>query len=114
MNHLDQYLTSEAHEGEAGYSPDLRVMLVYQAGIANVFGVQSFNLADFGRDAKRILQSDFHSCENFARGMEAAGAIVRSAHCNQAGDITHAHWSAILQNAPFSESMRPVNPLLTL
>jgi hypothetical protein len=85
-----------------------RAVLVYQAGIANVFAVESFNMADSGRDAKRLLQSDFRSCEMFARGLEAAGVLVASAHCNQAGDIAHSAWTLTLDDAPFSDSFRPV------
>ena len=85
-----------------------RFMLVYQAGIANVFRVTAFNLADFGRDAARIYQGDFRTAENLARGAGLAGAVVRTAHCNQAGDIVAARWHEDLDAAPFSDSMRPV------
>jgi hypothetical protein len=78
-----------------------RAMLVYQAGIANVFEVTSFNLCDYGRDAKRLLQSDFHTCIAFSRGMAKAGAIVRTAYCNQAGDIVNSKWYEDFDNAPF-------------
>jgi hypothetical protein len=83
-------------------------VLVYQAGIANVFGVRCLNLDDYGREAQRLMQSDFRSCEHFARGLGAAGVIVRSAHCNQAGDIVNAHWSDDLDDAPFSDKFNPV------
>lgn len=86
-----------------------RAMLVYQAGFANVFAVESLNLSDFGRDARRLLQADFRSCEWFARGLAAAGVTVRTAACNQAGDIINAHWSEELDAQPFSESFRPVH-----
>jgi len=85
-----------------------RAMLVYQAGIANVFEVECFNLHNFGRDAKRLLQSDFRTCESFARGLAAAGVLVATVHCNQAGDIAAAHWSDDLETAPFSDKFRPV------
>ena len=68
-------------------------MLVYQAGLANVFEVASLNLADYGRDALRLRQGDFRSCENFANGLGCAGVVVRSAHCNRAGDVARAPWS---------------------
>lgn len=84
-----------------------RAVLVYQAGIANVFAVESFNMVDAGRDARRLLQSDFRSCEMFARGLDATGVLVASAHCNQAGDITHSTWTVTLDEAPFSDSFRP-------
>lgn len=70
-----------------------RAMLVYQAGIANVFEVESFNLSNFGREAKRLLQGDFRSCEMFANGLAAAGVLVSTAACNRAGDIIDATWS---------------------
>jgi hypothetical protein len=85
-----------------------RAVLVYQAGIANVFAVTCFNMADFGRDAKRLLQGDFRSCEYFARGLATAGILVASAHCNQAGDIINAHWSTDLEEAPFCDKFCPI------
>ena len=86
-----------------------RAMLVYQAGIANVFSVSSFNVADYGRDARRLLQSDFRTCENFARGLAAAGVIVRTAACNRAGDIADEKWSLNLEEQPFSDQFQPVS-----
>ena len=85
-----------------------RAVLVYQAGIANVFAVTSFNMDPFGRDARRLLQSDFRTCESFARGMAAAGCKVATAHCNEAGDIVNRPWSSDLNAAPFSNKFRPV------
>ncbi len=89
-------------------SDDKRAMLVYQAGIANVFEVQCFNLNPFGRSAKRLMQADFRSCENFAQGLGAAGYIVRTAVCNRAGDIKNQVWSLQLAEVPFVESFRPL------
>lgn len=86
----------------------MKAVLVYQAGIANVFEVESFNMADYGRDAKRLKQGDFRTCEAFAQGLAAAGAQVTTAQCNQAGDITHSRWSDDLDSAPFSEKFHPV------
>ena len=83
--------------------------LVYQAGIANIFKVKCFNLANFGRDAKRILQADFRTCENFALGLVEASCIVKSCHCNKAGDIQEMKWSENLEEAPFYENMHPVD-----
>ena len=101
--------TKESEERkETKMSKALRIMLVYQVGIANVFRVTSFNLADYGRNAVRLKQSDFRTCESFSLDMAAAGAIVRSAQCNQAGDIARAQWSETLGDAPFSESQHPV------
>lgn len=80
-----------------------RFMLVYQEGIANVFEVDCFNLSDFGRNAKRLMQGDFKQCENFAKGLAYGGNRVHVAHCNQAGDIANSTWSADLDNAPFCD-----------
>jgi hypothetical protein len=85
-----------------------RAFLVYQAGIANVFEVDCFNLSPFGREAKRLLQSDFRACENFAHGLKAAGFIVKTVACNMAGDIANQKWTDDLDAQPFSESFRPI------
>lgn len=105
-------MSYEDIQAEIEANPRLKVrkaFLVYQAGIANVFAVDCLNLASFGREAKRLLQSDFRSCESFARGLAAAGVIVRTAACNQAGDIVDSKWSEDLDSQPFSESFRPVH-----
>ena len=86
----------------------LRFVLVYQGGVANVFRVESFNLADFGRDATRVYQGDFRTAEAIAIGMGWAGAIVQTVACNQAGDIAKAHWSDDLESQPFSDKFQPV------
>ncbi len=88
-----------------------RAVLVYQGGLANVFSVQSFNMADYGRDARRLLQSDFRTCEAFARGLSAAGVKITSMACNRAGDVIEETWGDNLDDAPFSESFRPVDNL---
>jgi len=85
-----------------------RHFLVYQAGIANVFEVTSFNLADHKRNAERLIQSDFRTCETFCRGLIHAGAIVKTAGCNQAGDIVNSHWTEDLDSLPFSDHFNPV------
>jgi hypothetical protein len=85
-----------------------RAFLVYQSGIANVFAVECFNLSPFGRDARRLLQADFRTCEAFARGLGAAGVIVRSAACNRAGDIAESQWTEDLDEQPFSDKFNPV------
>lgn len=81
-----------------------RVFLVYQAGIANVFAVDSHNLSNFGRNAKRLMQADFQTCVVFCKGLAVRGSIVRTAACNMAGDIADQHWSEDLEGAPFSDS----------
>ena len=88
-----------------------RAVLVYQAGLANVFQVTSFNLSDYGRDARRLMQADFRSCEQFARGLQAAGVTVKTAACNMAGDIIGQPWSDDLDSQPFSDQFRPVGLL---
>ena len=85
-----------------------KAVLVYQAGIANVFAVDCFNQADYGRNARRLLQYDFRTCEAFASGLDAAGVTVTTMQCNQAGDIINAQWSMDLDAAPFSEKFHPV------
>jgi hypothetical protein len=85
-----------------------RAVLVYQAGIANVFRVTSFNLSDYGRDAVRLYQGDFYGAQCFARGLGAAGFTVRSAHCNQAGNVVRAAWSEDLDSAPFSDKITDI------
>lgn len=82
-----------------------RAMLVYQAGIANVFQVETFRL-DPGRGAKRLLQNDFHTCESFARGLRAAGVQVKVAACNMAGEIIGQEWTYDLEAQPFSDKFR--------
>lgn len=92
---------------DPGLGDCIRLVLVYQAGIANVFEVESFNLADFGREARRIYQGDFRTAESICYGAGLAGAIVRTAACNQAGDIATAHWSEDLDEQPFSDKFHP-------
>lgn len=86
-----------------------KAVIVYQGGLANVFKVKSFNMADYGRDAKRLLQADFRACINFAHGLAAAGWIVRTAGCNQAGDITHAHWTEDIDSLPFRDKIENIS-----
>lgn len=85
-----------------------KIVLVYQAGIANVFEVKSFNMSDYGRDAKRLYQGDFEGGKRFAQGAGAAGATVRTAACNQAGDIAKAKWTEDLESQPFSDKLTKV------
>jgi hypothetical protein len=86
----------------------LRFALVYQGGIANVFQVESFNLADFGRNATRVYQGDFHTAQYMAHGMGMAGAVVMTFACNMAGDIAKQKWSDDLESQPFSDDFAPV------
>jgi hypothetical protein len=81
-----------------------KAILVYQAGIANVFSVDCYNLANEGRNARRLFQGSFTSAVHFARGLAAAGVQVKTAACNRAGDIANAPWSEDFDSMPFSDS----------
>lgn len=85
-----------------------RIVLVYQNGIANVFEVHCFNMAAYGREARRLLQADFRTCESFARGMGEAGCLVATAGCAELGDITHSRWTTDLNSLPFCDKLYPV------
>ena len=84
----------------------MKAVLVYQAGIANVFEVGSFNMASYGRGAKRLYQGDFRGAEMVCHGLEIAGATIAIAHCNMAGDIRGQHWSTDFATAPFADAMK--------
>ena len=71
-----------------------------------MFEVDSFNLSKFGREAKRLLQTDFKTAETYCRGREDAGDTVKAAGCNKAGDIALQTWTQDLKAQPFSESFR--------
>ena len=83
-------------------------VLIYQAGIANVFSVEGVDTNLATRKVKRLLQSDFHTCEAFARGLGAAGVCVTTMAANYAGDVVNVEWSVNLEDAPFSDKFRPV------
>ncbi len=83
-------------------------VLVYQAGIANVFAVDCLNMRANGRTERRLIQSDFRTCETYCLGLAAAGIKVASAGCNMAGDIARLDWSSDLEAQPFYEKFRPV------
>jgi hypothetical protein len=85
-----------------------KAVLVYQAGIANVFSVECFNMQPFGREAQCLLQADFHTCETFCNGLKMAGVSVASAHCNMAGDIKDQPWNVNMDSALWREKMNPV------
>jgi len=85
-----------------------KAVLVYQGGIANVFAVSAFNLMPDKRDAKLLLQANFRACEFFARGLGAAGVIVRTMACNQANDVKNAIWSNDLQAQIFNDRFHVV------
>lgn len=67
----------------------LRVALVYQCGIANVFQVNEASGFVGG-----LYQGGFRTAEALARGAWWAGATLDVMHCDEAGDITHREWKA--------------------
>jgi hypothetical protein len=80
-----------------------RAFLVYQGGIANVFVVDCFNLAYFGRNARCIYQGNYYGAINYTRGLRDAGATVKTAVCNMAGDIAKQTWSEDFESQPFNK-----------
>lgn len=90
-----------------------KAVLVYQGGLANVFAVDAFSRDDATlRNAKRLRQHAFGPCADYAQGLRAAGADVRTACCNQAGDITNSVWDCDYDLAPFSDSFQLVGGVL--
>ena len=99
----------------------LTFILVYQAGIANLFRVPNSNvLAGYDRlalsaaqralavlDTQRVYQGDYRTAEAMARGMVLCGADVRIASCNRAGDIAGAPWIKGLGDCPFRDAANP-------
>ena len=99
----------------------LTFILVYQAGIANLFCVPNSNvLAGYDRlglsaatralavlDTERVYQGDFRTAEAMARGAMLCGADVRIASCNRAGDIAGAPWVKGLDDCPFRNEANP-------
>lgn len=87
----------------------MKLTLVYQAGIANVFQVQRFAMTPYLREeTDRVLQCDFRTAETFCRGAMYAGAEVETMACNLAGDISDATWSKDFEAQPFNDKFRPV------
>lgn len=77
-------------------------VLVYQAGIANVFLCENGLYEVTGRS--RVTQNAFGPCEWFCRGLMEAGEAVAVAWCNKAGDITGDSWNyGCFDDAPFCE-----------
>lgn len=74
--------------------------IVYQGGIANVFKVNQ----NKPYNRTRLMQSAFSACENYCRGLRGAGATVKAAWCNRAGDIANVPWSVThFDNAPLHD-----------
>lgn len=84
------------------FTPDDYAILVYQAGIANVFKYDPRR-----GEYSRVLQSDFQTCAQYVRGVAACGIQVQAAWCNRAGDIelSRSEWQYDnFDAAPFCES----------
>jgi hypothetical protein len=71
------------------YQPKKSLILLYQVGIANVF--EELRKKPY---IKRLLQSDFRTCEQFCRGAQFAGAGITLMHWDHAGDAAQhvASW----------------------
>lgn len=77
-------------------------VLLYQCGLANVF------LSHGDGRLVRAIQHAFGPCEDFARGLMAAGVPVKIMHANVAGDadIQRDKW----QDGPGSMFEEAKNP----
>jgi hypothetical protein len=77
----------------------MKIHLVYQSGIANVFKIEE------GKRV-RLLQHAYGPCEDFCRGAKEMGATIKVWHADMAGDAASAQW---LKGAGslWSESKRP-------
>lgn len=104
-----KYTLRKMIDDQLDYMDKRKAVLVYQGGIANVFEVNCLSMTPFGRVARRLLQSDFKLCQYFAMGLGAAGVVVRTAHCNKAGDISEQLWSDNMESAVFSDEIVEVS-----
>lgn len=87
----------------------MKLILVYQAGIANVFQVQKWGFTPAMRgETDRVYQGDFRTAEAMCRGAVYAGAQCVTMACNEAGDISDRIWTHKLAEQPFSDKFRPV------
>jgi hypothetical protein len=84
----------------------MKFILVYQNGIANLFRVPSFESYTEGAN-ERVYQGSFSAAENMARGAMLAGAEVRIASCNRAGDIAELVWAQGMSDCPFRDQANP-------
>lgn len=83
-----------------------KFVIVYQAGIANLFRVESFSAALPGTE-KRVAQDAFRVIESMAHGAILAGAAIRVASCNVAGDVAPHTWTRGLADCPFRDNASP-------
>lgn len=84
----------------------MKFILVYQAGIANLFEVDRL-VRHADSTAVRVFQGAFRTAEAMARGVMLAGAELRIASCNIAGDCSTAEWVRGTGGTPFSYETRP-------
>ena len=90
-------------------NPKLKVALVYQGSMANVFEVDEFFLGNIKkRNTQRVMYDDFHTCECYCRGVIAAGGQVLVASCNEEGEIRERPWSNCMDDAPSADKAIPV------
>jgi hypothetical protein len=96
-------------------------VLVYQGGLANLFRVPSsyvnplFSWSQLdasqqrlaSMDTVRVYQGDFRTAEAMARGAILAGAEVRIASRNVAGDVKLHWWAHGLSDCPFRDEANP-------
>jgi len=86
----------------------MKLALVYQAGIANVFEVERHSTYATRRGkTTRKLQHAFKVCEWYARGARDAGAILRVYSCNVAGDCASVPWTQGTAATPFRDEAHP-------
>lgn len=90
--------------------PTKTIVLVYQAGIANVFECDEAGVTQQDRGtSRRILQTDFRTAYWFVRGCGHAGAKVRTMSCNVAGDCARVDWTPGNEGTPFRENATIIN-----
>ncbi len=77
--------------------------------VEKAFAVDCFNINPFGRNARRLAQSDFKTCAAFARGLGAAGVVVRTASCNVAGDCADMQWEFGTDGTPFRDAAADIS-----
>jgi hypothetical protein len=82
----------------------MKIALVYQGGIANVFLVEAFDADPAVRAARRVIQLDFRTCEWYCRGARLAGAEVRVYSVNAAGDVVDAPWTEGTDDCPLRDN----------
>ncbi len=80
----------------------MKLAIVYQAGLANVFEVTNFKKPFRMR---RVLQGSFAECERFCQGAEYMGAEIKAFSRNVAGDVSLHAWKEGIEDCPFREKI---------